>query len=327
MKRVLRTTMMALLVMILLVGMMAPAAMAASVYTEVSTPDIPITITMDTSPVSGEEVPATDTISVTVEALTTGSPAATKSQFVINCVGGEVKQGTGSFKVGPFNKPGIHKYHVTLGASNHEFALEDEAKHFIVIVSVTNKKDYSGLETTVAIHNAEIDDDGVLVMGTKCKKLEDENLYYPPLTITVNKRWASGGAFPVTVYLYEKIETDQDLNGDGVVDDKDGLNLVDQVILSGENSWSHVFTETPDGDKLDYRNEYVVVEENVPRYHESYSYNKDDAFNWIVTVTNTKSLYQTGQLNWPIPVLVCMGSMLMLAGVMMLRKKEEQTNE
>ena len=61
MKRVLRTTMMALLVMMLLVSMMAPAAFA---YGAVSH-SLTVTVNMYASPAKGE-VPATDVVPVTV---------------------------------------------------------------------------------------------------------------------------------------------------------------------------------------------------------------------------------------------------------------------
>lgn len=67
---------------------------------------------------------------------------------------------------------------------------------------------------------------------------------------------------------------------------------------------------------------YSVKEVNVPAgYVASY---KVDAMNGLYTIINTGALLQTGQLNWPIPVLCGMGSLLVLAGVMMLRRKEEE---
>ena len=41
------------------------------------------------------------------------------------------------------------------------------------------------------------------------------------------------------------------------------------------------------------------------------------------TVHNTETLIQTGQLNWPVPVMGAAGLALVLAGFMMLRKKKE----
>ena len=73
MKRVLRTTMMALLVMVLCVGMLAPTAMAA--YTPVYTDEIPVTIFMESIP-EGEELPVSDAIEVTIQTLSEGSPDA-----------------------------------------------------------------------------------------------------------------------------------------------------------------------------------------------------------------------------------------------------------
>ena len=308
MKRVLRTTMMALLVMMLLVGMMAPAAMAA--YEPVYTAEIPVSIFMDTSPEAGLEVPETDSIDVTVVPITEGSPAATESSFVINCVGGDTKKGVGSFKAGPFDKPGLHSYHVTLGTSKQVFALEDTEKHFIVDVYVVNNADYTGLTTEVRYYNAEVGENGDLVMGTKCTGLEDINLYCPPMTITVSKRWPDGGSRPITVMLYEIVGADENERTE-----------IDKITLDSASDWQHTFYG------LDSRKDYVLDEVDLAKFHESYKYDKTDDLNWYVTITNTRSLYQTGQLNWPIPFLVCFGAMFMLAGVILLRKKEEQTNE
>lgn len=43
----------------------------------------------------------------------------------------------------------------------------------------------------------------------------------------------------------------------------------------------------------------------------------------VVTITNTKTLIQTGQLNWPIWVLAAAGILLVVLGVVILTKRKQ----
>ena len=42
----------------------------------------------------------------------------------------------------------------------------------------------------------------------------------------------------------------------------------------------------------------------------------------MVTITNTATLIQTGQLNWPIPVLGGLGALMLLCGILVLKKRK-----
>ena len=65
-----------------------------------------------------------------------------------------------------------------------------------------------------------------------------------------------------------------------------------------------------------------MIETNIPKgYVPSYSVSGN-----TVTVTNTRSLIQTGQLNWPIWVLGGAGLALVALGGAMLVKKKKQNN-
>ena len=65
---------------------------------------------------------------------------------------------------------------------------------------------------------------------------------------------------------------------------------------------------------------YSVKEVKVPAgYVATYKY-----ADGVYTITNTGALIQTGQLNWPIPVLCGAGCLFLLAGLLMLRRKEEE---
>ena len=123
-----------------------------------------------------------------------------------------------------------------------------------------------------------------------------------PLDITVHKVWSNdnGKARPssVTVTLY---------NGD---------IAYDRVRLSAHNNWTYTWK-----DPNAYGN-WQVTETNIPKgYVPSYSVSGN-----IVTVTNSRSLIQTGQLNWPIWVLVGAGLALVALGGAMLVEKKKQNN-
>lgn len=86
--------------------------------------------------------------------------------------------------------------------------------------------------------------------------------------------------------------------------------IVDTVILSEKNNWRHTWRD------LDYRSGWEVEEINVPKgYKVSYEA-KERSF----IVTNSAVLAPTGQLNWPIPVLMIVGIVLIATGASLLRK-------
>ncbi len=120
------------------------------------------------------------------------------------------------------------------------------------------------------------------------------------LNLTVRKVWSSDEAKNrpdcVTVTLY---------NGEAVYD---------SVVLNAENNWTYTWDD-PDA----YGN-WQVIETNIPKgYVPSYSVSGD-----VVTITNTRSLIQTGQLNWPVWVLGGAGlALVALGGVMLVKKKKQ----
>lgn len=121
-----------------------------------------------------------------------------------------------------------------------------------------------------------------------------------PLDITVCKRWSGddGKDRPdsVTVTLY---------NGDVAYD---------TVRLGAWNNWSHSWNDP------NACGNWQVVETNIPKgYVPSYSVSGNH-----VTITNTRSLIQTGQLNWPIWVLGGAGLALVALGVVLLVMKRKK---
>lgn len=121
-----------------------------------------------------------------------------------------------------------------------------------------------------------------------------------PLDVVVRKVWSSddGKDRPdsVTVTLY---------NGDVPYE---------TVRLGAWNNWTYTWKD------LSAYGNWQVIETNIPKgYVPSYSVSGN-----VVTITNTRSLIQTGQLNWPIWVLGGAGLVLVsLGGVMLVKKKRE----
>ena len=123
-----------------------------------------------------------------------------------------------------------------------------------------------------------------------------------PLDITVHKVWSGdqGKDRPesVTVTLY------------------DGDTPYETVRLGEWNNWTYQWKDP------DARGNWQVVETNIPKgYVPSYS-----VHGGIVTVTNTRSLIQTGQLTWPIWVLGGAGLVLVALGGTILVKKKKGNN-
>ena len=120
-----------------------------------------------------------------------------------------------------------------------------------------------------------------------------------PLDITVYKVWSSDNEKErpdsVTVTLYN------------------GETAYDTVRLGAWNNWSYSWKD------LNAYGNWQVIETNIPKgYVPSYHVSEG-----VVTITNTRSLIQTGQLNWPIWVLGGAGLVLIALGGLMLVKKKK----
>ena len=124
---------------------------------------------------------------------------------------------------------------------------------------------------------------------------------YELIDVSVRKVWndgrdASRRPSAITVYLY------------------DGTTLVDTVALNSAVSWSHTWKGLKKSDS------YTVKEEKLSGYQDTYSQSGN-----TFTITNTPKLAQTGQLNWPIPLLAGCGVALFAIGwglVFLVRKKD-----
>lgn len=141
---------------------------------------------------------------------------------------------------------------------------------------------------------------GTMTTITNTRKETPSTPPTTPLDITACKVWSGddGKDRPdsVTVTLY---------NGD---------EAYDTVRLGTWNNWSYSWKD------LNAYGNWQVIETNIPKgYVPSYSIS-----NGVVTITNTRSLIQTGQLNWPIWVLGGAGLVLVSLGVAILVKKKKQ---
>lgn len=119
-----------------------------------------------------------------------------------------------------------------------------------------------------------------------------------PIELSVKKVWADKEKkhpTSVTAGLYE------------------GDTLKEKVVLSDENNWIYTWKN------LDGNKNWDVKEINVPKGY-VVSYQKSEM---LVTMTNTSGLIQTGQWNWPIPVLAFTGLVLILVGFVLLNSKRK----
>lgn len=121
--------------------------------------------------------------------------------------------------------------------------------------------------------------------------------------ISVKKVWKGSGKHPDSVEM----------------ELWNGNQYCDLVKLNDKNNWTYSWTNLPES------NSWKVVEKNIPDgYQVRYTVNQSE-----VLVTNSKlhsnrsSLIQTGQLNWPIPLLALAGIILIVVGWRMRKNYEK----
>ena len=89
-----------------------------------------------------------------------------------------------------------------------------------------------------------------------------------------------------------------------------GGEVLETAVLNKQNNWQMVYENMPASDA------YSIKEVDVPKGYTATYAQKE----YVLTVTNTASLIQTGQLVWPIPVFAMLGIVLLMAGFVILRK-------
>ncbi len=117
-----------------------------------------------------------------------------------------------------------------------------------------------------------------------------------PIKLTVNKLWN---------------DSDNDNRPDSVtVQLYNGVEGIETVHLGEWNNWSYTW------DNLSPYGDWAVVEVNIPSgYTPYYSVTGD-----VVNITNSAILIQTGQTNWPIPVFGGIGLLILLSGLLLIKK-------
>ena len=96
-----------------------------------------------------------------------------------------------------------------------------------------------------------------------------------------------------------------------------GSTAIETVWLGEWNNWTYSW-QNLDGD-----GDWSVLEVSIPDgYTPSYSVDRD-----VVTITNTSTLIDAGQLNWPIPVLGGLGVLMLAFGIALMRKKKDNAAE
>ena len=245
------------------------------------------------------------TANIKAEVVVTGTPVAdAKATFKLTAVDASapmpannedtisIKEGTNTvtFPI-EYSKAGVYEYYLEMISGTY-FLEEYDGKAYHVKVAVTNSADYSKFDVQI----------GYLKEGDK----EKSRPVYPLtlLDLKVVKKWV-----------------DQDSSRPGSVE----INLLRDkkavegrtVVLNSKNNWQATWSG------LDSRLAWSVKEAKVPAgYTASYKYSDG-----IWYVTNTGSLLQTGQLNWPIPVLCAGGFLLLAIGMLLMKRKEEKTDD
>lgn len=143
------------------------------------------------------------------------------------------------------------------------------------------------------------DPDGGLDYAPVCTpKYENVGGQTEVADIRVEKVWVDDGDHPssVTILLLSDDE------------------VVDEVTLSEQNNWEYLW------EGLETDHDWQVEEKDVPEGYTAKVTRSGNTF----TVTNTKKLPQTGQLWWPVTVMLGIGLPLLLAGlVLLLRGKKK----
>jgi len=202
-----------------------------------------------------------------------------------------------------FTKAGVYTYTVAQEAGSNAKCTYDSTVYHVQVV-VTNAADGS-LETAIVIYIKDVSEKlDAIVFKNKYETVVPPPPPPPPVIdkeISVLKVWADNGygrPESVTVQLM------------------DGETVVETVVLGNWNNWSYVWKNLDASDGHNWH----VREVNVPRgYRESYYYEGSR-----VIIRNTETLIQTGQLNWPIPVLTVLGLGLIALGVVVLVKRKSK---
>lgn len=253
-------------------------------------------------------VSAANTVTLELPFLLTLSGAARQGEYTfVLCAGAEdapmpaeTKDGSccvsvseaGKYKFPAitYDTPGTYAYQVYQRPGSDPLCDYDGA---VFDVSVTVSTMAEGLEVSaIAFRQGD---------GEEKTEIPFENVWHKPepvVDITVVKEWVDDGSDrpeQIAVWLL-----------------KDGA-VQETVMLSEKNGWSCSWTG------LEGTAQWSVAEADVPAgYTASYQIEGN-----VITITNTASLIETGQLRWPIPVMAAVGVCLVLAGIVLIAMKRK----
>lgn len=197
--------------------------------------------------------------------------------------------GNGSFPAISYSKVGVYSYTISQKSGTDPKCSYDSTVYQLTVY-VTNTEGGTGLEATAVMHLSGTAEKPVLARFTNSYEVET-------VALTVEKIWEDSGKnrpSSVNISLY---------NGD---------ILVETVRLDSSNGWKYTWNE------LNADGNWTVSETDIPwGYAASYIY-KDG----YIQVVNTDTLIQTGQLNWPIPVLSVIGLALIVFGAAIVKRKK-----
>lgn len=273
----------AMLALLLVVSLLPVTAFAADVEVR-----IPVSVAVEAE--AAEDIPADAVYQFRLTALD-GAPMP-EDGALLSITG----EGSGSFSPICFDRVGVYQYTLAMVPGEETRGTYDAS---VYDVKVTVENDGDGLKSTVAIRKQGGD------VNQKFTAASFTVAYSPLMKdVTVRKVWKDSGAkHPSSVRVSL------------VVDGK----TVDTVTLNDRNNWTYTWKNLVE--KRD--NSWTVQESTIRgRYVPSYKYDREKE---IATVTNTytEDLIQTGQLNWPIPVLCSLGTALIVYGLYFLFKKRD----
>ena len=179
----------------------------------------------------------------------------------------------------------------------------------VSIPYVENDKEYLNVKAKIKYQKTDDKDGKTDIKVLKVWENYSENKIYPSVKVQLLKDW----------------------------------EVYDTVVLNEENNWKYIWSD------MDKNHNWSVAEEKV---EDGYLVEIEND-NFVYTITNAETtvestppseptipintnstpqvvtteptnLTQTGQLNWPIPVLVIMGAVLIIVGVALMGKKNEK---
>lgn len=301
MKRVLHFVLALALIFAMFPGILATEAYADETYTVT----LPLTVTItDSKPIDGAFA------EFTLTALTEGAPmpdnadANGKIYLPLTVIGGNSMAVTMTFP-----EIGVYQYTIQMTGGTYYHESIHGTKYMMDVFNLNDSHDYT---------NESYNGPNFVQIYTELggKKMEELVYECPLKTISVHKKWAdenhSNRSSKITVQL---LLNDELVTAPVLVDGKVQEYTYPELRLSKKSDWQGFWHG------LDALVETYSVKEKVvpPGYVASYSHEGD-----MFRITNSAALLQTGQLNWPIPVLYFAGFLFMAAGILMLRRKEDE---